>query len=241
MALPAVRGTKVQTPRLSFFRQTFTIAAKDLRSEFRTKEALNASFAFAFVILLLFSFAFEPTQEQTRQMSGGLLWLVFAFAGALILNRSFARELPNDCLDALVAAPVSGAALFLGKSFANLVLLLAVELVCLPVFGIFYNVRWTAQFWPLMGVVVLGTWGLTVIGTMFSALTVNLRLRELMLPMLVYPIMIPGLLACVQLTTPLVMGQPITSELMAWVKLLIGFNIIFTALALALVETVLVR
>lgn len=241
MALPAVRGTKVQTPRLSFFRQTFTIAAKDLRSEFRTKEALNASFAFALVILLLFSFAFEPTQEQTRQMSGGLLWLVFAFAGALILNRSFARELPNDCLDALVAAPVSGAALFLGKALANLVLLLAVELVCLPVFGIFYNVRWTAQFWPLMGVVVLGTWGLTVIGTVFSALTVNLRLRELMLPMLVYPIMIPGLLACVQLTTPLVMGQPITSELMAWVKLLVGFNIIFTALALALVETVLVR
>lgn len=241
MALPAVRGTKVQTPRLSFFRQTFTIAAKDLRSEFRTKEALNASFAFALVILLLFSFAFEPTQEQTRQMSGGLLWLVFAFAGALILNRSFARELPNDCLDALVAAPVSGAALFLGKALANLVLLLAVELVCLPVFGVFYNVRWTAQFWPLMGVVVLGTWGLTVIGTVFSALTVNLRLRELMLPMLVYPIMIPGLLACVQLTTPLVMGQPITSELMAWVKLLVGFNIIFTALALALVETVLVR
>lgn len=241
MALPAVRGTKVQTPRLSFFRQTFTIAAKDLRSEFRTKEALNASFAFALVILLLFSFAFEPTQEQTRQMSGGLLWLVFAFAGALILNRSFARELPNDCLDALVAAPVSGAALFLGKALANLVLLMAVELVCLPVFGVFYNVRWTAQFWPLMGVVALGTWALTVIGTMFSALTVNLRLRELMLPMLVYPIMIPGLLACVQLTTPLVMGQPITSELMAWVKLLIGFNIIFTALALALVETVLVR
>ncbi|HWR54137.1 MAG TPA: heme exporter protein CcmB [Bryobacteraceae bacterium] len=241
MALPAVRGTKVQTPRLSFFRQTFTIAAKDLRSEFRTKEALNASFAFALVILLLFSFAFEPTQEQTRQMSGGLLWLVFAFAGALILNRSFARELPNDCLDALVAAPMSGAALFLGKALANLVLLLAVEMVCLPVFGIFYNVRWTAQFWPLVGVVALGTWALTVIGTMFSALTVNLRLRELMLPMLVYPIMIPSLLACVQLTTPLVMGQPITSELMAWVKLLVGFNIIFTALALALVETVLVR
>lgn len=241
MALPAVRGTTLKTPRLSFFRQTFTIAVKDLRSEFRTKEALNASFAFALVILLLFSFAFEPTQEQTRQMSGGLLWIVFAFAGALILNRSFSRELPNDCLDALVSAPVPGAALFLGKALANLVLLLAVEAVCLPVFGVFYNVRWTEQLWPLIGVVVLGTWGLTVIGTMFSALTVNLRLRELMLPMLVYPIMIPGLLACVQLTTPLVMGQPITPELMAWVKLLAGFNIIFTALALALVETVLVR
>ncbi|MGC9971010.1 MAG: heme exporter protein CcmB [Bryobacteraceae bacterium] len=226
---------------MRFLRQSLTIASKDLRSELRTKEALNASVAFALVILLLFSFAFEPTEVETRQISGGLLWLVFAFAGALILNRSFARELANDCLDALVAAPISGAALFLGKALANLALLLAVELVCLPVFGVFYNVPWTLQFWPLMLVVLLGTWGLTVVGTMFSALTVNLRLRELMLPMLVYPIMVPGLLAAVQLTTPLVMGQPLAGDLIPWLRLLIAFDVIFTALALALVETVLVR
>jgi len=235
MAVPALRGS------VRFLRQSLTIASKDLRSELRTKEALNASVAFALVILLLFSFAFEPTEVETRQISGGLLWLVFAFAGALILNRSFARELANDCLDALVAAPISGAALFLGKALANLALLLAVELVCLPVFGVFYNVPWTLQFWPLMLVVLLGTWGLTVVGTMFSALTVNLRLRELMLPMLVYPIMVPGLLAAVQLTTPLVMGQPLAGDLIPWLRLLIAFDVIFTALALALVETVLVR
>jgi heme exporter protein B len=92
-----------------------------------------------------------------------------------------------------------------------------------------------------MLVVLLGTWGLTVVGTMFSALTVNLRLRELMLPMLVYPIMVPGLLAAVQLTTPLVMGQPLAADLMPWLRLLVAFDVIFTALALALVETVLVR
>ncbi len=243
MALPALRGTPVRTepPRLNFFRQAFTIAAKDLRSEFRTKEALNASFAFALVILLLFSFAFEPTQEQTRQISGGLLWLAFAFAGALILNRSFARELPNDCLDALVAAPMSGASLFLGKALANFVLLLAVEAVSLPVFGIFYNVRWTAQLPTLALVLLLGTWGLTVVGTVLSALTVNLRLRELMLPMLVYPILIPGLLACVQLTTPLVVGQPLDAGSFVWWRFLIAFDVIFTSLGLALVETVLVR
>lgn len=235
MALPALRGS------VSFLRQSLTIASKDLRSELRTKEALNASVAFALVILLLFSFAFEPTEVETRQISGGLLWLVFAFAGALILNRSFARELANDCLDALVAAPISGAALFVGKAVANLALLLTVELVCLPVFGIFYNVAWTRQFWPLMLVVLLGTWGLTVVGTMFSALTVNLRLRELMLPMLVYPIMVPGLLAAVQLTTPLVMGQPLAGDLIPWLRLLIAFDVIFTALAVTLVETVLVR
>ena len=235
MAVPALRGS------LSFAGQSLTIAAKDLRSELRTKEALNASVSFALVILVLFSFAFEPTQEETRQISGGLLWLVFAFAGALILNRSFARELTNDCLDALVAAPISGAALFAGKALANLALLLAVELVSLPVFGVFYNVPWTQQFWPLMLVLLLGTWGLTVVGTMFSALTVNLRLRELMLPMLLYPIMIPALLAAVELTTPLVMGQPLEGSLILWLRLLVAFDVIFTALALALVETVLVR
>lgn len=226
---------------MSFLRQTLTIATKDLRSELRTKEALNASLAFALVILLLFSFAFDPTSEQTREISGGLLWIVFAFAGALILNRSFAREIPNDCLDALVAAPLSGAALFLGKALANLALLLAVELVCLPVFGVFYNLPWTQQLWPLMLVLALATWGLTVVGTLFSALTVNLRLRELMLPTLVYPIMIPDLIAAIQLTTPLVMGQPIAGDLMGGLRLLVAFDIIFTALALALVETVLVR
>ena len=144
---------------MDFVRQVLVIMAKDLRAELRTKEAINASLAFALVILLLFSFAFDPSEETTREISGGLLWIVFAFAGTLVLNRSFARELPNDCLDALIAAPIPGAALFLGKALANFVLVLAVELVSLPVFGIFYNVRWTAQFWPLMLVIGAGHLG----------------------------------------------------------------------------------
>lgn len=221
-------------------RQVFVIAWKDLRAEMRTKEAINASFAFALVILLLFSFAFDPTEEQTRLISGGLLWIVFAFAGTLVLNRSFARELPNDCLDALVAAPIPGAAIFLGKALANFVLLTALELVSLPVFGIFYNVRWTAQFWPLLLVIALATWGVTVIGTIFSALTVNIRLREVMLPLLVYPVLIPALMAAMQLTTALVAGEPLAGDLLTWLRLLVGFDVIFTALSLLLMETVLV-
>jgi heme exporter protein B len=213
---------------------------KDLRAELRTKEAVNASFAFALVILLLFSFAFDPSEEQTREISGGLLWIVFAFAGALILNRSFARELANDCLDALIAAPIPGSALFLGKAIANFCLLLAVELVSLPVFGIFYNVRWTRQFWQLMLVLVLATWGLTVIGTIFSALTVNIRLREVMLPMLIYPIMVPALMGAMQLTTVLMAGTAIGPETVAWLKMLIGFDLVFTTVSVILVETVLV-
>ncbi len=223
-----------------FLGQTLVIAHKDLRAELRTKEAINASFSFALVILLLFSFAFEPTSEETREISGGLLWIVFAFAGALILNRSFARELPNDCLDALVGAPISRAALLLGKSLANFALLMAVEFVCFPVFGIFYNVQWTAQFWPLMLVLAMGTWGLTIVGTMFSALTVNIRLREVMLPLLVYPLLIPALMAAMKLSTHLIAGDPLTGDVVTWLRLLLAFDVIFTALSLTLIDIVLV-
>jgi heme exporter protein B len=224
---------------MRFLSQVMTITAKDLRAEMRTKEAINASFSFALVVLLLLSFAFEPTEQTTQEISGGLLWIVFIFAGTLILNRSFARELPNDCLDALIAAPIPGAALFLGKALANFVLILAVEFVALPVFGIFYNVRWAQQFWLLLLVLILGTWGLTTIGTVFSALTVNIRLREVMLPLLVYPVMIPLLLGAMRLSTLLVAGQAITGDETVWFRLLIGYDIIFTALSLVLMDTVL--
>jgi heme exporter protein B len=223
---------------MDFWRQTFTILQKDLRAELRSKEAINASLSFSLVILLLFSFAFPD--EVPTDISGGLLWMVFAFAGALILNRSFARELPNDCLDALIASPAPGSALFLGKALANVLLLLAVEAVCFPVFGVFYNVRWARQFWPLVLVVLLGTWGITVIGTMFSALTVNLRLREVMLPLLVYPTLIPCLVAAMQVSTQLIGGDPLDSDSIVWTKFLIGFDVIFTSLALVLVEIILV-
>lgn len=221
-------------------RQILTIAAKDLRAELRTKEAINASLAFALVILLMFSFAFDPEADTTREISGGLLWIVFAFAGTLILNRSFAREIPNDCLDALVSAPIPGAALFLGKAIANFLMVLAVELVSLPIFGIFYNVKWAQQPFQLLVVLMLATWGLTVIGTIFSALTVNIRLREVMLPMLTYPILVPALMGAMRLTAVLVMGNPISGDDLSWLKLLVGFDLMYTAASLVLIETVLV-
>jgi heme exporter protein B len=224
----------------SFLRASLTIAAKDLRSEFRTKEAFNASFAFSVVILLLFSFAFDPSSEQLRDISGGLLWLVFSFAGALSLNRSFARELQNDCLDALVSSPAPTGALFLGKALANYALLLIVELASLLVFALFYDVRFAKQLGPLLLVILLGTWGMTVIGTMFSALTVNLRMRELMLPTLVYPLMIPALMAAMTLTTDLIAGTPLGPENLIWLRLLAGFDVIYTALAVVFIDIVLV-
>ena len=128
----------------------------------------------------------------------------------------------------------------LGKVLANYVLLLGIECICLPVFGIFYNVHWTEQPAWLALVLLLGTWGMTVVGTVFSALTVNMRLRELMLPMLVYPVLIPCLMASMQLTTLILAGQPVTGDALAWVRMLVGFDIIFTALAVTLIDTVLV-
>jgi heme exporter protein B len=223
---------------MKFLRQTLAIAAKDLRSEIRGKEAVNASVSFALVILLLFSFAFDLEPEQTREIAAGLLWLVFAFAGTLILNRSFARELVNDCLDALLASPVSGAQLFFGKCLANYVLIIIVECISLPVFVIFYNVR-LQRLGLLFLVMLLGTWGITVIGTLFSAMTVNLRLRELMLPTLVYPMLIPALVGAIELSRVFINGGSL-AENFIWFRILIAFNVIFTILSLALVDIVLV-
>lgn len=222
-----------------FFRQAWTIAAKDLRTELRNKEVINAALAFSLVVLLLFSFSFDPVSNpDVRDMAGGLLWVIYLFAGILILNRSFAREAANDCMEALIASPVSGGALFAGKAFANGVLLVAVELISLPLFGVFYGVRWGDNFPALFVVLVLGTWGFTAVGTIFSAVTANNRLRELMLPLLVFPICLPAMMACVELTTLLLMGEPIGDSL-AWLRLLIGFDVIFTLLGGVLLEVVL--
>ena len=222
-----------------FLRQAWTIASKDLRTELRNKEVINAALAFSVVVLLLFSFSFDPVSNpDVRDMAGGLLWIIYLFAGILILNRSFAREAENDCMEALIASPVSGGALFAGKAFANGVLLVAVELISLPLFSVFYGARWGDSFPALFLVLVLGTWGFTAVGTIFSAVTANSRLRELMLPLLVFPICLPAMMACVELTTLLLMGEPIGDSL-AWLRLLIGFDIIFTLLGGVLLEVVL--
>jgi len=156
-----------------------------------------------------------------------------------VLNRSFARELQNDCLDALVASPAPAGAVFLGKAFANYALLLAVEIISLGVFSVFYDVHISGKLGPLLLVMLLATWGMVVIGTMFSALTVNLHLRELMLPILVYPMLLPALTAAMVLSTDLLAGMPLTSDLI-WLRVLVAFDIVFTALGVVFIDVVLV-
>ncbi len=217
------------------------IARKDLAIEFRTKESLNAAGAFSIVILLLFSFAFDPASDTISEMAGGLLWLVFAFAGALIFNRGFARELPNECLDALMASPVPAASLLVGKAITSLVLLIIVEFVSLCVFGIFYNMNWWQHGLELFVVLVLTTWGISIVGAVFGALTVNLRLRELMLPVLIYPLLIPLLMAAIELTSALLNNEPLTPEVLIWGRVLLVFDVVFTGLSVLLAEAILLN
>lgn len=221
--------------------QTLAVARKDLVLEFRTKESLNAALAFSLVILVLFSFTVDPAGDALREMTGGLLWLAFLFAGALVFNRGFAREVPNECLDVLLASPLSSAGLLVGKAITSFVLLLLVEAISLPVFGILYNTIWWRHPWQLLGVFALASWGVAIVGAVFGALTINLRLRELMLPVLIYPLLIPLVMAAIELTNNLITGQGISNDSMIWVRLLVVFDIVFTALTLALAETILVN
>jgi heme exporter protein B len=220
--------------------QAVVVARKDLAIELRTRESLNAAGSFAIVILLLFSFTFDPFSDETNEFGGGLLWLVFAFAGALVFNRGFARELPNECLDTLLASPLSAAALVIGKAIANFAMLLVVELVSIVVFGIFYDVHWLAESAWLGLVFALATWGVSVLGAVFGAFTVNLRLRELMLPVIIYPLMIPLLIAAIELTNTVLNHQPVYGQ-MQWVRVLVASDIGFTTLAWVLADTILVN
>jgi heme exporter protein B len=222
-------------------RQALSVAKKDLAIELRTKESLNAAAAFAVAILLLFSFVFDPFAEAMREMAGGLLWLVFAFAGALVFNRGFARELPNECLDTLLASPLSPSSLLLGKAGSVFITLLIVELVSLVIFGVLYDVRWWLKPVELAGVCALATWGIAIVGAVFGALTVNLRLRELMLPVIVYPLLIPLLIGAIEITDALVTNRPLTAYEWLWGRVLVVFDVVFTALAAALAETILVN
>jgi heme exporter protein B len=221
--------------------QALSVARKDLAIELRTKESLNAAGAFAVTILLLLSFVFDVTSSEIMDIAGGLLWLVFAFAGALVFSRGFARELPNECLDVLLASPLSRASLLIGKAIANLATLLVVEFVSMFIFGVFYGIRWWLHPWPLAATFILATWGIAIVGAVFGALTVNLRLRELMLPVIIYPLLIPLLIAAIELTNLLFSAQPSQADQMLWTRLLIVFDIVFTALALALADTILVN
>lgn len=201
------------------------LLGKELRLEFRSRELLSATIIFALVVVVFFSFAFEPTAAESRRYGPGLLWIAFLFAGSLMLNPSFAREQTNETLDALRMAPISPFAILLGKMLANFVFMSVAELVLVPVFAVLYNISLAGIGWRLMLVLILGTTGLTVTGTVFSAVSAHARMRELLLPLLLLPILTPLLIAAVESTASLFQEQPALDT--TWVAFLAGFDIVF--------------
>lgn len=210
---------------MSTARAAAILLAKELRLEFRTRELLSATVIFALVVVVLFSFAFDPTSAESRRYGPGLLWIAFLFAGSLMVNPSFAREQANDTLDALRMAPVSSFAILSGKMLANFIFMSLAEVVLVPVFAVLYNVSLAGVVWRLILVLVLGTSGLVITGTVFSAISAHARMRELLLPLLLLPILAPLLIAAVEATASLLTEQPALDR--TWVAFLAGFDIVF--------------
>ena len=210
---------------MSTFHAARILLSKELRLEFRSRELLSATIIFALIVVVLFSFAFDPTATESRRYGPGLLWIAFLFAGSLMLNPSFSREQSNDTLDALRMAPISPFAILLGKMLANFIFMSLAELVLVPIFTVLYNLSLAGIVTRLILVLVLGTIGLTVTGTVFSAVSAHARMRELLLPLLLLPILTPLLIASVESTASLFQEQPTLDR--TWVAFLAGFDIVF--------------
>jgi len=206
---------------------TWTLFAKECRLEFRTRELLTATVVFSLIIIVFFSFAFDPTPAESRRYGPGLLWIAFFFAGSLMVNPSFAREQINDTLDALRMAPVPSFAVLSAKILANLLFLSIAEAILVPVFSVFYNVSLAGIVGRLILVLVLGTVGLVITGTVFSAISAHARMRELLLPVLLLPFLTPVLIAAVSTTISL-FGDARELD-RTWVTFLAGFDIVFLA------------
>src|SRR5215469_15277619 len=167
---------------------TLATLVKDIRLEWRSKDALNAMLFFSLQVVVIFVFSFDPLAEESRHIVGGLVWVAFLFAAVVALNQTWTRELRNQVLDAYRISPAPANALFLGKAIGNMIFITAVEALLLPLFVVFYNLRSVGPAWQLIPVFLLGTWALVVNGTFFAAISLRTRRREVMLPLLLFPI-----------------------------------------------------
>src|SRR5829696_813812 len=205
------------------------VAGKDIRAELRSRTALLSALVFAALVLVVFNFARDPTVVAAATLAPSVLWVTFALAAMVAMNRAFTVERENAALDGLLLAPVPREALFAGKLLANLAFVGAVELVSLPLFTLFFNV----SLWPalpgLVGLTVLATIGFVAVGTIFSAMAVRTRFAELMLPVLLLPFMVPPLIGAVQVTARLLAGRPL-SEMIGWLRLLALYDVVFVTL-----------
>ena len=218
-------------------RLSLAVAAKDIRAELRSRTALLSALVFAALVLVVFNFARDPTAVPVTILAPSVLWVTFALAAMVAMNRAFTVERENSALDGLLLAPVPREALFLGKLLANLAFVGAVELVTLPLFTLFFNV----SLWPylpgVLAVTVLATIGFVAVGTIFSAMAVRTRFAELMLPVLLLPFMVPPLIGAVQVTSRLLAARPL-SEMWGWLRLLALYDIVFVTLCMMIFSAV---
>jgi len=217
-------------------RVAWAIAAKDVLLEFRSRTAFFSALGFTALVLAIFQFAWDPTAVSAVDLAPGILWITFTFAGMLGLNRAFALERENRALDGLLLSPASRTAIYLGKVLANLVFVGAVEAIALPLFALFFNVPIGRVLGPLLLVIALATVGFVAVGTLMSSMAVNTRLAELMLPLLLLPFLVPPVMAAAQMTARLFAGRPF-SETAGWLRLLVGYDIIFVTACILFFES----
>lgn len=211
---------------LDVLRDAWLIARKDLAIEFRTRSAFLSAVVFSLLAIVIFFFAWDSTAVAAIDLAPGVLWVIFVFSGLLGMHRSFGVEQPDRAIDGLLASPVAREAIFLGKGLASLVFVVAVQAIAIPAVGLFYNLPLRAVAVPLAGIALLAAIGLVVVGTLFSAMAVNTRLAELLLPMLALPFFVPIVIPAAQATAKLMSGRPV-GEAVAWLKLLLAFDIVF--------------
>src|SRR5256886_12735859 len=210
--------------------------SKDLRLEWRSKDAINSMLFFALLVVVIFSFSFDPTAEESRRIAGGLVWVAFLFAAVVALNQTWARELRNQVLDAYRVSPAPANALFLAKVLGNFIFVIVLEALMTPLFIAFYKLRALGPAWELAPIALLGTWALVINGTFFAAISLRTRSREIMLPLLLFPISIPALLGMVNATTAVLSGE---ESARFWIALLLAYDVVFTTVSLLLFELVL--
>lgn len=223
---------------MGFWKRLYIQVWKDFLVEWRTKEIFTAISFFSLLVVIIFNFAFEPGSAILKENGAGILWVSFTFAGILGLNRSFLMEKEGECLQGLILCPVDPGIIYLGKLIANICFMYFVELITLVIFTILFNVNIFSQLPSLLLVMVLGTIGFVAVGTLFSAMAVNTQIREVMLPILLFPIIVPVIIAAVKSTGKILAASSL-AEISSWLRLLIGFDLIFIILSYLTFEYVL--
>ncbi len=210
---------------MSLLSNTADLLGKELRTEFRSRELLTTTVIFVLIVIVLFSFTFDPTSSESRRFGPGLLWLAFLFAASLMLQPSFLREQTNDTLSSLRLAVTDPFAIFLAKLTANTLFLLLTQILLLPVFAVLYNVPLLGVFPRLVLVMLLGSLGVSITGTALSAISAQARMRELLLPLLLLPLLTPVLIASTEATAALFDPEPLLRW--DWLGFLLAFDVVF--------------